>query len=359
MDQLASKTVLQPFENIEVIQEKSIQLSETLVTLAQGSGGAATHALIEGLFAHAFANSLLSKLDDAAVFPVDGARLAFTTDSYIVDPLFFNGGDIGDLAVNGTVNDLATSGAEPLYLTAGFIIEEGFPLTDLERIVQSMARAAAQAGVSIVTGDTRVVNKNRADKLFINTAGIGVIRRQVNLSAANAQPGDKVILSGPIGEHGVAIMAARGELDGNFKSDTAPLNGLIKSIFHVTTQVHCLKDPTRGGIATALNQIAKSSGVTITIQEDAILVSAETRRACALLGIDPLQAANEGKLIAIVPGEIADTVVAAMRQHPIGKNARVIGEISAESKDVVLLQTQTGGHRVIDMLTGDRLSRIC
>ncbi len=361
MQSSTSDPLLRQFEKIEVVRHHPARLKDTQITLSHGSGGKATHNLIEALFAATFSNPLLDKLDDGAVFSVNGARLAFTTDSYVVNPIFFNGGDIGELAVNGTVNDLAMCGAEPLYLSAGFILEEGFPIDDLKRICESMARAATLAGVTIATGDTKVVNKGKADKLFINTAGVGVLTREVNTSAANARPGDKVILSGYIGDHGVTIMAARGELEleGDFKSDTAPLNELVKIILDVTTDVHCLKDPTRGGVATALNEIAKASDVTIAIKEDAIPVRDETRGACEILGIDPLYIANEGKLIAIVPPTVADAIVAAMRKHPLGADARVIGEVWAEPKGLVFLQTEIGGNRVVDMLVGDPLPRIC
>lgn len=361
MPRFSDDTVLQQFEKIEFVQTLPVRLTDTHITTAHGGGGKATHRLIEGLFAPAFANPLLDKLDDGAVFEVQGARLAFTTDSYVVSPIFFSGGDIGELAVNGTVNDLAMSGAEPLYLSAGFILEEGFPIEDLRRIVESMARAASRAGVEIVTGDTKVVSRGQADKIFINTAGVGVIRRDVHISAANARPGDKIILSGYIGDHGVTIMAARNELDfeADFKSDTVALNGLVSAMFDVTTEIRCLKDPTRGGLGTTLNEIAKAAGVTIAIKETSIPVRDETRGACEILGIDPLYIANEGKLIAVVPPEVAVAVVAAMRQHPLGQDARVIGEVWAEPKGLVFLQTEIGGNRVVDMLVGDPLPRIC
>ncbi|MCA1554396.1 MAG: hydrogenase expression/formation protein HypE, partial [Chloroflexi bacterium] len=281
--------------------------------------------------------------------------------SYVVSPIFFNGGDIGELAVNGTVNDLAMCGAEPLYLSVGFILEEGFPIADLRRIVESMQRAAARAGVRIVTGDTKVVNRGKADRVFINTAGIGIIMRALNISSAHAQPGDKVILSGNIGDHGVTILAARGDLEfeADFRSDTAPLHELVNVMLDVTSEIRCLKDPTRGGVATSLNEIAKASDVTIAIKERAIPVRAETRGACEILGIDPLYMANEGKLLAVVPPQHADAVVSAMRAHPLGAEARVIGEVWAEPKGLVFLQTEIGGNRVVDMPVGDPLPRIC
>ncbi len=361
MSRFSDDPVLQQFEKIEFVQTLPVRLKETQITLSHGSGGKATHRLVAGLFAKAFANPLLDKLDDGAVFQVDGAQLVMTTDSYVVSPIFFEGGDIGELAVNGTVNDLAMSGAEPLYLSAGFILEEGFPMVDLERIVESMAKAAARAGVSIVTGDTKVVNRGKADKIFINTAGVGVIRRDVNISAFNATPGDKIILSGYIGDHGITIMAARGDLEfeADFKSDTAALNDLVKVMFDASTDIHCLKDPTRGGIGTSLNEIAQAAGVTIAIKENTIPVRPEVRGACEILGIDPLYIANEGKLLAVVPPAAADAIVAAMRQHPLGKDARIIGEVWAEPKGLVFLQTEIGGNRVVDMLVGDPLPRIC
>lgn len=361
MKRFSDDPLLQQFEKIEYAQQQPARLQEAYITLSHGSGGKATHRLIQAVFAHHFANPLLEKLDDGAVFTINNTRLALTTDSYVVNPIFFAGGDIGALAVNGTVNDLAMCGAEPLYLTAGFILEEGLPLEDLERVVESMARAAAHAGVAIVTGDTKVVNRNKADKIFINTSGVGVVRREVNLSGANAKPGDKILLSGCIGDHGVTVMAARGDLEfeADFKSDTAPLNDLVKTILDVTTEVHCLKDPTRGGVATTLNEIAKASGVTLAIQEKQIPVRDEIRGACEILGIDPLYIANEGKLIAILPPEHADAVLAAMRQHPLGTDARIIGEVWSEPKGLVFLQTEIGGNRVVDMLVGDPLPRIC
>jgi hydrogenase expression/formation protein HypE len=361
MNRFSDDPALQQFEKIEVVRQQPARLKDTRITLSHGSGGKATHNLIAALFAAAFDNPMLGKLDDSAVFEAGGTRLALTTDSYVVNPIFFPGGDIGELAVNGTVNDLAMSVAQPLYLTCSFIFEEGFPIEDLQTIVASMARAARQAGVAIVTGDTKVVNKGKADKIFINTAGVGIIRHEVAISAANAQPGDKIILSGCIGDHGVTVMAARGELEleGNFQSDTAPLNGLAEAIFEVTTEVHCLKDPTRGGVATTLNEIATASGVTIAIRENAIPVRAETRGACEILGIDPLYIANEGKLLAVVPPAFADAVVAALRQHPLGREACLIGEVWAEPRGLVFLQTAIGGNRVVDMLVGDPLPRIC
>ena len=361
MNRFSDDPALSQFEKIEVVRGQAAKLKDTQITLSHGSGGKATHNLIEALFKEAFANPLLAKLDDSAVFPIESGRLALTTDSYVVSPIFFPGGDIGDLAINGTVNDLAMAGAKPLYLTAGFILEEGFAIEDLRKIVASMARAAQNAGVSIVTGDTKVVNRGKADKIFINTAGIGFVRENVNVSSANARPGDKVILSGYIGDHGITILAERGELEleGDFQSDTAPLHELVELICGVTTEIRCMKDPTRGGVATALNEIASASQVTIAIKETSIPVRNETRGACEILGLDPLYIANEGKLLAVVPSEFAEEIVAALQSHPLGVKACIIGEVWAEPKGLVFLQTEIGGNRVVDMLVGDPLPRIC
>lgn len=339
-------------------------LRDEFIAMAHGSGGKATHTLIEALFLEAFRNPLLEMLDDQAVFSIDGhagPRIAFTTDSFVVSPIFFPGGDIGRLAVNGTINDLAMSGAEPLYLSASFILEEGFLVDDLRRITSSMAEACAEAGVAIVTGDTKVVQRGKADAIFINTAGVGVIRRAVDISAGNAKPGDKVILSGHIGDHGMAIMIARGgiDLETEITSDTAPLASLVKAILAVTTEVHCLKDPTRGGVVTVLNEIAQHSGLAIVIDEANVPVKDDVRAACEILGIDPLHVANEGKLVAVVDKGVAEDVLAAMREHPQGQHAQIIGEVRAEPEGRVLLHTPFGGTRVMDMLVGDPLPRIC
>ena len=361
MNRFSDDPALSQFEKIEVVRGQTAKLKDTQITLSHGGGGKATHNLIEALFKEAFANPLLDQLNDSAVFPVENGRLALTTDSYVVSPIFFPGGDIGDLAVNGTVNDLAMAGAKPLYLTAGFILEEGFAVEDLRKIVASMASAAQKAGVQIVTGDTKVVNRGKADKIFINTAGVGIVHPQMDISSANARPGDKVILSGYIGDHGVTIMAARGELEleGDFQSDSAPLYELVEVMTKITTEIRCLKDPTRGGVATALNEIAAASQVTIAIKETAIPVRDATRGACEILGLDPLYIANEGKLLAIVPPEFAEDIVAALREHPLGADAQIIGEVWAEPKGLVFLQTEIGGNRVVDMLVGDPLPRIC
>jgi hydrogenase expression/formation protein HypE len=351
----------QVLDRIESFRRRKAVLREERITMAHGAGGKATHTLIHALFLEAFRNPLLEPLEDQAVFAVNGSRLAFTTDSFVVSPLFFPGGDIGDLAVNGTVNDLAGSGARPLYLTAGFILEEGFPTADLERIANSMARAAATAGVQIVTGDTKVVQRGKADGCFINTSGIGVIERDVRLGAANVRPGDAVLVSGPIGDHGVTIMLARGELDlvSELTSDTAPLNGLVNNLLDATTAVRCLRDATRGGVATILNEIAAAAGVSIVIDENAVPVRDEVRGACEILGIDPLYAACEGRLVAFVEGDAADASLRGLQDHPLGREAAIIGSVRADPPGLVLLKTQFGGTRIVDMLVGDPLPRIC
>jgi hydrogenase expression/formation protein HypE len=300
-------------------------------------------------------------LEDQAVLEFAGQRLAFTTDSFVVKPLFFRGGDIGSLAVHGTVNDLAMGGARPLALSAAFILEEGFPLSELRRIADSMAQAAARAGVPIVTGDTKVVERGSGDGVYINTAGIGVVAEGVNLSAANARPGDAVILSGAIGDHGAAILTEREglELDGSLASDSAPLHSLVETILAVTREVRAMRDPTRGGLASTLNEIAAQSRAGIELREQSIPVHDGVRGACELLGLDPLYVANEGKLVAIVPPETAAAVVAAMRRHPLGAEAAVIGSVTGSHPGLVTMRTAFGTTRVVDMLAGDQLPRIC
>ncbi len=367
------------FERVERARRRKHKFKDTQITLAHGSGGRAMHELVEGLFLEYLRNPLLEMLEDQAVFEVPcghipgsnnghaQTRMAFTTDSYVVDPIFFPGGDIGKLAVNGTVNDLAMSGARPLYLSAGFILEEGFPIDDLKRILSSMRDAAAEAGVAVVTGDTKVVQKGSADKLFINTAGVGVIERRIYLSAARAQVGDRVILSGTIGDHGTTIMIARGELEleTDIESDTAPLNELVQEMFDEASTaslidaVHCMRDPTRGGVATTLNEIALSSEVCIEIDEDLIPVREEARGACEILGLDPLYVANEGKLVAIVSAEIASRLVDRMRKTRYGKDACIIGEVKSVPRGIVAMRTGFGGTRIVDMLAGEQLPRIC
>jgi hydrogenase expression/formation protein HypE len=351
----------QVLDRIDKARRRRPKVREERITMAHGSGGKATRTLVEAVFVDAFSNVLLDPLEDAAQLHVNGSRVALTTDSYVVSPLFFPGGDIGDLAVNGTVNDLAVSGATPLYLSAGFILEEGFPVADLTRIVASMKAAAETAGVQVVTGDTKVVQKGKADGCYINTAGVGVIEHDVSLGVANAQPGDVIIVSGPIGEHGVTIMLARGELDieADLESDTAPLNGLIADLLSATTGVRALRDATRGGVATILNEVATSAGVGVQVNEDAIPVSTVVRGASELLGIDPMYVACEGRLVAVVAPDQAAAALAAMRAHPLGAQAAVIGEVTAEPPGAVLLKTAFGGTRIVDLLVGDPLPRIC
>src|SRR3989475_4511537 len=311
MDNARIDDVLKKIERTRQARRHKFYLRDEKISLSHGSGGKATHNLIEGVFAPAFSNPLLDTMDDAATFAVNGTgqRLAFTTDTYVVSPLFFPGGDIGKLAVHGTINDLAMAGAEPLYLSAGFILEEGFPSADLRRIVASMAKAATEAGVAIVTGDTKVVQRGKADGLFINTAGVGVLRATWPLGQTHLQPGDKVLLNGPIGDHGIAIMLAREALDieTDVESDTAPLHSLVAALFAAAGDgVHCLKDPTRGGVATALNEMALGSEGSVALDERALPVHAEVRGACEILGLDPLTIANEGKLLAIVAPDKAE-----------------------------------------------------
>jgi hydrogenase expression/formation protein HypE len=353
------------FERVERARRRKPHVRDEFITLAHGSGGKAMHELVEGLFLEYFNNPLLAALEDQAVFEIanhgNPARLAFTTDSYVVTPLFFPGGDIGRLAISGTVNDLAMSGARPLYLSAGFIIEEGFPVADLKRILASMRATAAEAGVQIVTGDTKVVPRGCADKLFINTAGIGVLEHTARLSATQARVGDKIILSGSMGDHGTTILLARGELEleTEIQSDAAPLWPLVQTMLDETTEIHALRDPTRGGVATTLNEIARSSEVCLQLDERALPVREEVQGACEILGLDPLYIANEGSLVALVDAAVADRLVARMRQHPQGRAACIIGEVRAEPPGIVVLHTAFGGTRIVDMLAGEQLPRIC
>jgi hydrogenase expression/formation protein HypE len=328
------------------------------VLLGHGSGGKLSAELLRDIFLPAFANPVLGKLDDQAALEIQGARLAFTTDSFVVKPLFFRGGDIGSLAVHGTVNDLAMGGAHPLFLS---ILEEGFPTSDLRRIVQSMAKAASSAGVSIVTGDTKVVEKGHGDGVYINTTGIGLRREGVLLSADCARPGDAVILSGSLGDHGIAILSERQglELETTVESDSAALHTLVDAIFSVAPEIRCMRDPTRGGLASTLNEIAAQSGVGITIDEKALVIHDAVRGACELLGLDPLYVANEGKLVAIVAPESAVAVLQAMRQHPLGRDAVIVGGVTAAHSGMVTMRTVFRTTRIVDMLAGDQLPRIC
>ena len=351
----------QVLDRIGRARRRRPRVREERITMSHGAGGKATQTLIEAVFLEAFRNPLLEPLEDAAELRVSGARLALTTDSYVVSPLFFPGGDIGDLAVNGTVNDLSVAGATPLYLTAGFILEEGFPVADLTRVTESMRDAAAAADVRIVTGDTKVVQRGKADGCYINTAGVGLLARDGALGVAHAQPGDAVIVSGPIGDHGITIMLARGELDieADVVSDTAPLNGLIAGLLEAVPDVRAMRDATRGGVATILNEIARAADVGVLVSEDDIPVRPEVRGACELLGIDPMYVACEGRLVAVVPGDSAGLAVQALRGHPLGAEAAVIGEIVAEQPGIVRLKTAFGGTRIVDLLVGDPLPRIC
>ncbi|TES83035.1 MAG: hydrogenase expression/formation protein HypE [Dehalococcoidia bacterium] len=330
------------------------------ILLAHGSGGKLAHDLVEKSFVRALANPLLDKLDDSAVFDVSG-KMAFTTDSYVVSPIFFPGGDIGKLAVCGTVNDLATSGARPMYLSLSFIIEEGLSLKELEKVVNSVRATAGEAGVEIVTGDTKVVTRGSADKLFINTAGVGVIPEGVNISGSNAKPGDKVILNGAIGDHGIAVVSKREGLSfaTKLKSDCAPLGGLVADMLKASPNIHALRDPTRGGLATSLNELAQQSKVSIRIEEKEIPVREEVLAACEMLGFDPLYVANEGRMIAIVPPEDADKVLKAMHQKKNANDAAIIGEVGAETPGRVAMKTVLGSSRIVDMMVGDLLPRIC
>lgn len=333
---------------------------EDKILLAHGSGGKLSHDLVEKYFVPLLKNPLLDKLDDSAVFELSG-RLAFTTDSYVVSPIFFPGGDIGKLAVCGTVNDLAMSGAVPLYLSLSLVIEEGLPVADLQRVVTSIQKATEEAEVKVVTGDTKVVNRGSADKLFINTAGIGTVPTGVDISGSRARPGDKIILSGTIGDHGIAVMSQREGLQFSspVESDCAPLNKMVSEMLKVSNHIHCLRDPTRGGLASTLNELANQSGVGIRIEEDEIPVQDAVRAACELMGYDPLYVANEGKLVAVVPESDAKQVLAKMRHDQYGVQSAIIGEVVSEHPGRVVMSTRLGASRIVDMLVGELLPRIC
>ena len=339
------------------------RLLDEHVTLAHGAGGKSSHALIEALFLPALGNPVLEPLADGAVFQPNGSgsRLAFSTDSYVVRPLFFPGGDIGELAVNGTVNDLAMCGARPLFLSAGFIVEEGFRTDDLGRIAASMGRAAREAGVAVATGDTKVVERGKADGVYVNTAGVGVLERTVELSVTAIRPGDRVLVSGTLGDHGMAIMIARGELEleVELESDTAALAPLVDALLDATDGVRMLRDPTRGGLATVLAELALGAELGIALDERALPIRPEVNGACEILGIDPLYVANEGKLVAVVAPGAADAALTALRGHPLGREAALVGEVREEPPGLVMLETAFGGSRVVDMLAGDPLPRIC
>ena len=331
------------------------------VTLGHGSGGKLSAELMRDVFLPAFQNDTLARLDDQAIVKIGAARIAFTTDSFVVKPLFFPGGDIGSLAVHGTVNDLAMGGAKPLFLSVAFIIEEGFEMSALRRIAESIARAAAACGIQVITGDTKVVDKGCGDGVFINTTGLGVVPNNLLLSASQARPGDAIILSGFIGDHGIAILGAREglEFESAVESDSAPLHELVNDILSVAGGIRCMRDPTRGGVSSTLNEIAAQSHVGMVLEEETIPVREEVRGACEMLGLDPLYVANEGKLIAIVDPAEADKVVEAMRANPLGRDARRIGTVTASDPGWVTMRTVLGTTRIVDMLAGDQLPRIC
>ena len=331
------------------------------VEMTHGSGGRAMAQLVEELFVAAFDNEALSRLDDQAQVEVPPGRLVIATDSHVVSPLFFPGGDIGCLSVHGTINDVAMAGARPLYLASSFILEEGLPLSDLRRIVESMAGASREAGVPIVTGDTKVVERGKGDGVFITTTGVGVVPPGINVSGSRARPGDAVLVSGHMGDHGVAIMSLRENLEfgTSIQSDTAALHGLVAAMLEAVPDVHVLRDPTRGGLATTLNEIARQSAAGIVIDEARIPVRGEVHAACEFLGLDPLYVANEGKLIAICAGADAARLLAAMQAHPLGRDAAIIGEVIEDEHAFVQMDTAFGGRRVVDWLTGDQLPRIC
>ena len=331
------------------------------ILLGHGGGGQLSSQLLESVFLPAFANPILNRLGDQAILDLPPGRVAFTTDSYVVTPTFFPGGDIGRLAICGTVNDLAVGGARPLYIAAAFILEEGLAIEELRRVVASMRDAAREAGVSVVTGDTKVVGKGSGDKVYIITTGIGIVPAGVNISADSARPGDAVIVSGTIGDHGMAIIAARQDLglEGTLVSDTAPLNGLVARMLVAGREVHALRDPTRGGLASTLNEIARASKVGVEIDEGSIPLREEVKGACEILGFDPLAVANEGKLVAFVGESDAAAVLDAMRAHPLGRNAVRIGTVTAAHPNLVVLRTAIGGTRVLDPPHGELLPRIC
>ena len=331
------------------------------ILLDHGSGGKMAHQLTTEVLMPMFENPYLAQLHDGAIFEVDGGRMAFSTDTFVVDPIFFPGGNIGDLAVNGTVNDLAMCGAVPRYLSMGLILEEGLAMNDLKRVLEGVRDALARAGVLLVTGDTKVVPKGAADRIFINTSGIGVIPDGVNIGSAGAAPGDCVILSGTMADHGIAVLTQREGLqfESDVTSDTAPLNGLVEAILKVCSDVHVLRDPTRGGVGTALNEIAEQSKVGVVLQEEKLPVSKTVAGICELLGFDPIYLANEGKLLCFVPGDRAEDVLAAMRHNEFGRDACVIGRVVAENPGRVVMETAIGGQRIVDMLAGEQLPRIC
>jgi hydrogenase expression/formation protein HypE len=331
------------------------------IQLGHGSGGKLTSDLVRKLFLPAFSNDFLARLDDQAVLELNGTKIAFTTDAFVVTPLFFPGGDIGKLAINGTVNDLAMSGARPLYVAGAFILEEGLELDELSRIVDSMRQASVEAGVQLVTGDTKVVERGKGDKMFIATTGLGILEGPAVISGSGGRPGDKIILSGTIGDHGTAILSRREnlEFEGSIESDTAPLNGLVAAMCAASDGIHCMRDPTRGGLATSLNELAATSRVGIEVDEQVLPIAESVKGACEILGLDPLYVANEGKLVALVAAKDAEKVIQTMQEHPLGRQARIIGEAVPQHPGTVLLRTTIGGSRVLDLLLGEQLPRIC
>jgi hydrogenase expression/formation protein HypE len=342
---------------------KALDLIDGRVDMTHGGGGKNMSQLVDELFIEAFGHELLRSKNDQAVFSVPSGRIVMSTDSHVVSPLFFPGGDIGSLSVHGTINDVAMSGAEPLYLSTGFILEEGFPLSDLKKIVSSMAQAQRESGVPIVTGDTKVVERGKGDGVFINTTGVGVIRNpNIQISSTNVRPGDKILVSGFIGDHGVAIMSKRANLDfvTDIVSDSAALHGLVKAMIEAVPCIHCLRDPTRGGVAATLNEIAHAAGVEMIVEEKLIPVRSAVNAACELLGLDPLNVANEGKLIAFCRSDDADRLLAAMRRHPLGENAAIVGEVlAAHDEPLVQIRSPYGGRRIVHWLAGEQLPRIC
>ena len=338
-----------------------LNFKDGVINLTHGSGGRAMAQLIDQLFLPAFNNEWLAQKNDQACFPVASGRMVMTTDAHVISPLFFPGGNIGSLSVNGTINDIAMSGAKPLYLTVSFILEEGFPLADLKEIVESMASAAKEAQVAIIAGDTKVVERGKGDGVFITTTGIGVVPEGIHISGDRAKPGEHVIVSGFIGDHGVAIMAHRNNLQfqTQVQSDTASLHGLVSQMVHAVPDIHCLRDPTRGGLATTLNELALQSGVGFLIDEQKIPVRTEVASACELLGLDALYVANEGKLVVICSAADTELLLASMRSHPLGADAAVIGEVIEDPRHFVQLKTKLGGTRIIDWLIGEQLPRIC
>jgi len=336
-------------------------LSHDNVQLAHGAGGKLSNEMIDKIFLPRFLNTTLEKMEDQAILENPGGKIAFSTDTFVVDPIFFPGGNIGDLAINGTVNDVVMSGAQPRFLSVGFILEEGLPFETLHRIVLSMEGAAKTAGVQVVAGDTKVVNRGSCDKIFINTTGFGFVPDGVDISAANLKPGDKILVSGTIADHGMAVMTSREGLSfqSTVKSDTAGLNHLVKDMLEVSRDIHALRDPTRGGLATTLNEFATTSDVGIQLEDDKIPVKEDVRGACEILGIDPLYVANEGKLVAVVPPEIADDVLGAMKKNSAGENASIIGEVTDSHRGLVALRTGLGANRIVDMPVGEQLPRIC